>query len=106
MEMDNSAGELVAGSYAQVTFKDEAKDPALVIPSNCLLFRSEGPTVGIVDASGRVTLHQVIIGRDFGKTLEVLSGVSEGDNVIINQGDSLVTGALVHVADTKLADAK
>lgn len=106
MEMDNSSGDLVAGSYAQVTFKDDAKDPALVIPSNCLLFRAEGPTVGIVDASGRVTLHQVIIGRDFGRTLEIVSGVHEGDNVIINPGDSLVTGTLVRVADTKLAEAK
>jgi membrane fusion protein (multidrug efflux system) len=101
MEVDNSSGELVAGSYAQVTFNDEAKDPALVVPSNCLLFRAEGSEVGIVGEDGHVTLHPVIIGRDFGKTLEILSGVKTGDQVIINPGDSLVTGTLVRVADAK-----
>lgn len=105
MEVDNSSGELVAGSYAQVTFDDTEKDPALVIPSNCLLFRAEGPQVGIVAADGHVTLRQVILGRDFGKTLEILSGVHEGDNVIVNPGDSLVSGAVVRITDTKLADA-
>ena len=106
MEVDNSAGELVSGSYAQVTFNDSAKDPALVLPSNCLLFRAEGPQVGIVGQDGHVTLHSVTIGRDFGKTLEILSGVQEGDQVIINPGDSLITGALVRVADPKLTEAK
>ncbi|MGZ4962431.1 MAG: efflux RND transporter periplasmic adaptor subunit [Limisphaerales bacterium] len=101
MEIDNTAGELVAGSFAQVTFNDAAKDPALVVPSNCLLFRAEGPEVGIVAADGHVTLHPVIIGRDFGKTLEILSGVQTGDQVIINPGDSLVTGTLVRVATAK-----
>jgi hypothetical protein len=101
MELDNSSGEFVAGSYAQVMFEDSAKDPALVIPSNCLLFRAEGPEVGIVAPDGHVTLHPVIIGRDFGSTLEIVSGVHEGDQVIINPGDSLVTGALVRVADAK-----
>lgn len=106
MEVDNSSGELVSGSYAQVTFNDAAKDPALVLPSNCLLFRAEGPQVGIVGSDGHVTLHTVMIGRDFGKTIEILSGVQEGDQVIINPGDSLVTGALVRVAEAKTTVAE
>jgi RND family efflux transporter MFP subunit len=101
MEMDNSHSDLVAGSYAQVTFHAVADEAALVIPSNCLLFRAEGPQVGIVGADGKVTLHSVIIGRDFGKTLEVISGVKPGDQVIINPGDSLVSGAVVKVAEAK-----
>lgn len=101
MEMDNSNGELVAGSYAQVMFRDSSPDSALVIPSNCLLFRAEGPEVGIVGLDNHVTLNPVIIGRDFGKTLEILSGVHKGDQVIINPADSLVTGAVVRVADAK-----
>jgi membrane fusion protein (multidrug efflux system) len=106
MEVNNASGELVSGSYAQVTFNDAEKDPALVLPSNCLLFRAEGPQIAIVGPDGHVTLHTIIIGRDFGKTLEVLSGVNEGDQVIINPGDSLVSGAVVRIADTKLADAQ
>jgi membrane fusion protein, multidrug efflux system len=99
--MDNSGGELVAGSYAQVTFHDSGKDPALVLPSNCLLFRAEGPEVALVGSDNHVTLHPIIIGRDFGKTLEVLSGVQTGDQIIINPGDSIVTGTEVRVAEAK-----
>jgi RND family efflux transporter MFP subunit len=101
MEIDNTAGELIAGSYAQVTFHDSNAEPKLVLPSNCLLFRAEGPQVGIVGVDNKVTLRSVIIGRDFGKTLEILSGVNPGDQVIINPGDSLVDGTLVRVAESK-----
>ncbi len=101
MEVDNSSGVLVAGSYAQVTFHDSGKDPALVLPSNCLLFRAEGPEVALVGGDKHVTLHPIVIGRDFGKTLEVLSGVQSGDQVIINPGDSIVTGTEVRVAEAK-----
>lgn len=101
MEVDNSAGELVAGSYAQITFKDSDKDAALVLPANCLLFRSEGPQVAIVAADGKVTLNTVIIGRDFGKTLEIVSGIHKGDQAIINPSDSITTGSVVRVAEVQ-----
>jgi membrane fusion protein, multidrug efflux system len=51
-----------------------------------------------VDNKGFVQLRDVKVGRDFGVRSETLSGLSESDKLIVNPSDSLVTGAIVHVA--------
>ena len=93
--VDNSHHEIMAGSYAQVRFSDAHAESALTVPSNTLLFRSEGPQVGVVRADGKVELHTVILGRDFGSRLEILEGLTSKDHVILNPADSLVSGVAV-----------
>ncbi len=98
LEVDNPKNEILPGSYAQVTFGDLKRDPPLVLPANTLLFRAEGTQVGVVESDGHVELRNVLIGRDFGKTVEVLSGVTATDRVIFNPPDALVSGTNVRVA--------
>jgi RND family efflux transporter MFP subunit len=98
LEVDNSRGELLAGSYAQVRFNETKLQPVLTLPSNTLLFRSEGLQIGVVGADGKVELRSITVGRDFGPTLEVLAGLSQTDRVILNPADSLVSGVTVRVA--------
>ncbi len=98
LEVDNSHNEILSGAYAQVVFGDLKQDPALVLPANTLLFRSEGMQVGVVGPDGRVELHSILMGRDFGRSVEILSGITGTDRVIINPPDSLVSGITVHVA--------
>ena len=95
LEVDNAKGELLAGSYAQVRFKDAKPDAVLTIPANALLFRIEGTMVGVVGADNHVALRTVVMGRDFGSTVEVLSGVTAADRVVVNPPDSLVDGSEV-----------
>ena len=95
LEVDNAKGELLAGSYAQVRFTDAKPDAVLTIPSNALLFRIEGTMVGVVGKDNRVALRKVAMGRDFGPAVEVLSGVTAADRVVVNPPDSLVDGAEV-----------
>jgi RND family efflux transporter MFP subunit len=99
MAVDNSKGEIFAGSYAQVRFTETKAGPALTLPSNALLFRSEGTQVGVVRSNGIVELRKVALGRDFGPTLEIVSGVDPHDRVIVNPPDSLVSGASVRVVE-------
>jgi len=98
LEVDNSKGEILAGTYAQARFTEARLDSALTLPSNTLLFRSEGPQVGVVGLNDKVELRSVSLGRDFGPTIEILGGVSPSDRVILNPPDSLVSGATVRVA--------
>ena len=95
LEVDNAKGELLAGSYVQVRFKDARPDAALTVPANALLFRIEGTMVGVVVVGNRVALKKVVMGRDFGSFVEVLDGVTAEDRVIVNPPDSLVEGAEV-----------
>jgi RND family efflux transporter MFP subunit len=99
LEVDNSRGEILAGTYVQVRLTEAKLAPTLTLPSNTLLFRSEGPQVGVVGADGKVELRRIALGRDFGPTIEVLEGVGTTDRVILNPPDSLVGGTTVHVAE-------
>jgi membrane fusion protein (multidrug efflux system) len=98
LEVDNSKHEILAGSYAQVRFAEADLRSPLTLPSNTLLFRPEGPAVGVVGADGKVELRTVTLGRDFGPTVEILSGVTSSDQVILNPPDSLVSGTTVRIA--------
>lgn len=97
MEVDNSKEEILAGSYALVRFSEAKMEPILTLPGNTILFRAEGPQVGVVLENGKVEMRPVKLGRDFGQMMEVLAGVGLRDNVIVNPSDSLKTGALVSV---------
>ena len=98
LELDNQKKEMLAGSYAQVRFTEAKMEAALTLPANTVLFRPEGPRVGVVRPDGKVELRTVKLGRDFGQTIEILAGVSAKDRVIVNPGDSLATGTTVSIA--------
>jgi RND family efflux transporter MFP subunit len=99
LEVDNAKGEILAGGYAQMRFTEAKTAPLLTLPANTLLFRAEGPQVGVVQSDGKVEVRGVKLGRDFGQTIEVLSGVAPEDRVIINPAESLVSGAAVNIAE-------
>lgn len=96
--VDNAKREILAGSYAQIRFAPADLAPPLTLPANTLLFRAEGPRVGVVSSGSKVELRSIHLGRDFGQALEVLDGVSTNDRVILNPADSLVNGAEVRIA--------
>ncbi|MBV8642049.1 MAG: efflux RND transporter periplasmic adaptor subunit, partial [Verrucomicrobia bacterium] len=48
LEVPNETGELLPGAYAQINLKLEGDTGFVTVPSNVLLFRSEGTAVGIV----------------------------------------------------------
>jgi len=105
LQVDNSKNEILAGTFAQVRFPEADFEPHLTLPSNTLLFRSEGPQVGVVGSDGKVELHSITIGRDFGSTIEIISGIDQQDRVILNPFDSLANGAVVRVAKADSASS-
>ncbi len=70
----------------------------LRLPANTVLFRAQGLQVATVDDQRRVKLKSIVQGRDFGGTIEVLSGLEPSDNVVVNPPDSLSDGAEVRIA--------
>jgi hypothetical protein len=60
-----------------------------------LLFRAEGLRVGVVRGD-RVLLVPVTIGHDFGSSVEIISGLSPADEVILDPSDSLASGIEVY----------
>ncbi len=97
VDIDNAKGQVLPGSYVFVHIKLPAGRHALTIPSNALLFRAQGPQVGVV-RNGRVELTSITIGHDYGSTLEVTSGLTPEDLIILDPSDSLSSGTQVEVA--------
>jgi RND family efflux transporter MFP subunit len=96
VDLDNPKGELMPGAYAQVHIKALSSRPALVLPINTLLFRPDGTQVALVQ-NDKVTLSKIVIGRDFGTEVEVVSGLDANALVIVNPSDSLTAGTPVRV---------
>lgn len=96
LDVDNAAGELLPGSYVQVHLKLGSAQPALLLPINTLQFRAEGVMVAVVQGD-KAVLMPVKLGRDFGNEVEVVSGITAADSIVVNPSDSLVSGAPVHV---------
>jgi RND family efflux transporter MFP subunit len=97
VEVNNTTGELLPGSYVSVHLKLPSKANALTIPVNTLLFRSEGLRVAVV-RDGHAQLVPITVGRDFGQEVEVVAGLNADDSVIVSPADSLTSGAVVRIA--------
>jgi RND family efflux transporter MFP subunit len=97
VDVPNPKGELFPGAYAQVHFHLSLKVVPLVVPGNTILFQAQGPQVGVVNSQNHVELRKVTLGRDFGNSVEVLSGITQTDAVIANPPDYLVDGMSVAV---------
>jgi RND family efflux transporter MFP subunit len=101
LQADNSKGEILAGSYAQARFGEiPSTVPVLVLSDNALIFRAQGMQIAIVGSDNKVQLRSVKLGRDFGNTVEVLSGLNADDHVIVNPPDSIADGEMVEIAPT------
>jgi RND family efflux transporter MFP subunit len=102
LQYDNSKGELLPGGYTEAHLQLPAENRGVRLPANTLLFRAEGPRVATVGPDGVVTLHPVTVGRDFGRNVEIVAGLSPDAQVILNPPASLRDGDTVRV--TKPAD--
>ena len=98
VDIDNEKGLLLPGAYVFVHFKVPQHVTSLTIPSNTLLFRSQGLQVATV-VGDKVHLVPVKIGNDMGATVEISSGVKPSDQVIIDPSDSIAEGQQVRIAD-------
>jgi RND family efflux transporter MFP subunit len=104
VDVENPESRLLPGAYASVRLKVPGGAGAVTIPANTLLFRSEGLRVGVA-RNGRAALVPITIGRDFGNTVEVVSGLTTKDALILDPSDSLVDGAEVRVDQPSTSEA-
>jgi RND family efflux transporter MFP subunit len=95
--VDNPAGELLTGAYAEVHLKLPSPQSTVILPVNTLLFRSEGLRVVIIN-DGRAELRPITLGRDYGTEVEVVSGLKGDEAVVANPPDSIEPGERVRVA--------
>ena len=98
LSVDNAAGELLPGGFANVRLAMAGKADALSVPGSALIFDAKGISVATVDANNKVVVKPVTIARDLGKVVEIGSGLTAADCVIENPPDGVVTGTEVRIA--------
>ena len=96
VDVPNGDEKLLPGAYVTVHFKVPTASTTMTIPSNTLLFRAQGLQVGVV-RNGKVELVPVKIAQDHGATVEVASGLSANDALVVNPPDSIANGEAVKV---------
>ena len=106
INLPNPEHKLLAGAYVQVALPVGGSSEVLTVPSNVILFRPEGTRIAVVDGNGRIKLKPIVIGHDLGNSLEILSGISAADKLVLNPPDSLADNDAVTIAPPKAAAAK
>jgi RND family efflux transporter MFP subunit len=96
VDVDNPTGQLLPGAYVFVHLKLPDQTRSVTIPSNALIFRKEGLQVGLV-RDGKAELVPIKISRDYGNSVEIVSGLQPTDAVIVDPSDSLVAGMPVRL---------
>jgi RND family efflux transporter MFP subunit len=89
---------LLPGLYVEVNFKLR-NDHRIVIPTKTLLFAVNGINVAVVN-NGVVQRKKVVLGIDYGQNVEIKSGISPEDEIILNPPDSIQDGQKVVVQNS------
>jgi len=102
IDVPNPDHALSPGVYCTVELKIPRKTPSLIVPSEAIVFNGDGLSVAVVEG-GVVRIRPVTVVRDFGKSVEVSTGVKDGDQVILNPPVDLVDGRKVQVRPSATA---
>jgi RND family efflux transporter MFP subunit len=97
VDVDNPTGELLPGAFAQVHLKVPSGPLSVIIPTTGMIFRAAGLQAAVVNDGKHAELRNIVLGRDFGSEVEVVSGLTAQDHVMVNPPDSLVQGEVVRV---------
>jgi RND family efflux transporter MFP subunit len=98
LQADNPDGKLFGGTYCRVDFQIPG-DPNMVrLPATALMSVNRGVQVAVLGDSNRVVLKSIQLGRDFGDTVEVKTGLSPSDRVIDKPPETLQNGDTVQLA--------
>ena len=106
LALDNSKSELMPGSYANVRLTLQRDGVPLSIPASALVFNQNGLRVATVGPDDKIRFKQVTIARDLGRTIELASGLSPDDRIVLTPPDGVADGDQVRVAGDKAAPAK
>lgn len=97
VQVDNRDGSLLPGMYAQIKFTVAEQRRSVIIPTSSLIIDNSGMRVVTVQNDHKLHFVPVVIGRDLGTQVEVLSGVSASDALVSSPSDLLHEGQNVEI---------
>jgi RND family efflux transporter MFP subunit len=86
---------LLPGLYADATITLEKKENALAVPLQAVDHNGDSTNVDVVDPANRIQIRPVVLGIQTASLAEVVSGLEEGDQVVVSDRSSLKAGQVV-----------
>jgi len=97
VQVDNHDGSLLPGMYAQIKFMLQQQRTSLIIPTSSLVIDRNGMHVVTVNSNHKLHFIPVVIGKDMGTKVEILSGIQSSDVLVASPSDLLHEGQDVQV---------
>ncbi len=97
VDVENPEGVLVPGLYAEAKLTLENRDNILVIPLQAVSHEAQGTAVYVVSPEGEIEVKPVTLGLQTSNEAEVLSGVTEGEELVLSDRSALKTGQKVEI---------
>ncbi|WP_020469530.1 efflux RND transporter periplasmic adaptor subunit [Zavarzinella formosa] len=103
LELPNADRAILAGTYAQVRLSAAAGRAIPLVPISALRHTPQGVEVVIVNRN-KTEIRPVKLGRDYGRVIEVLSGLTGEEQLVANPTNDLAAGETVAVKDGQRTD--
>jgi RND family efflux transporter MFP subunit len=95
VDVENPQRVLLPGLYADATIQLEHRQDALAVPLQAVDHNGDRTTVDVIDSSNKVEIRTIVLGIQTATDAEVLSGLKEGDMVVVSDRSSLKAGQFV-----------
>jgi RND family efflux transporter MFP subunit len=102
VDVPNPGRLLMPGMYAETTLTLEARDNVLTVPLEAVTREGDQTSVDVVSAAGKVELRVVQVGLETSTDAEVVSGLAEGNSVIVSDRSGLKPGEEVTPQPVKM----
>jgi len=96
VDVPNPAGELVPGMYASASVMLNDERNALAVPIQAITHGEDRAAVLLIDRQNKLEERSVQVGVETSNEAEILSGLNEGDLVVVGNRSQLQPGMTVH----------
>jgi RND family efflux transporter MFP subunit len=97
--LENVREDLLPGAYVTIDLSFPSDPDILVVPSQAVLFRSQGSQIAVLEAQDRVHLQDVTLGQNLGLDIQILSGLKASDRIAANPPLGLLEGQAVKAVE-------
>jgi multidrug efflux pump subunit AcrA (membrane-fusion protein) len=103
VDVPNSSHGLLSGEFVYLAFKIKPSGQRWNLPATALIFNTDGTQLMVVGPGGKLQLQKVVVGRDFGDTIDIQAGLSGGETIVEQPDVSLQVGEVVTTVEEKHA---
>jgi RND family efflux transporter MFP subunit len=101
VDIPNQGRRLMPGMFVYVTFKIGPAGTHWRVPATAVIFNAQGTRVAIVGAENKLHFQPVVLGRDFGTSIDIQSGLIGNETIVRQPTVALQEGQVVTPIESK-----